>query len=352
MSFTLRQIKSHPIRLPESNRIKASNDEYFEAEQVAVGQRARVRARPAAAVGAPEGQRPKSHLPDSILDSKHRFSRIESGIALAGFAIIAATLAMSWISWDNDYAIVGDADTAYNYGLTGGIMMLVILLYALRKRIKFMSAWGDITYWYYIHFTLGIVSPVLIVLHTNFELRSVNASIAFVAVLLVVCSGFLGRYIYTRASYGVSFMEREMSSLEKMNAGGIFASKLPIIIDLEKRIVVFRDSMMNPPEGFVRIVMAVLTSNLRCRMFQAKTARQLEQVMQTIGRTEGWNEVLLRQRLEDEHGSMRTYISLIGNIITSQAFEKLAAKWRMLHVPILYLLALSVAAHVVAVHMY
>lgn len=348
MSFTLRQIKSHPILLPESNRIKASNDELFEEEQVAVGQSAGGGATAAAA--APP--RPVSHMPDSILDSKHRFSRIESGIALGGFAIIAATLGLSWLSWDNDYAIVGDADTAYDYGLIGGIMMLVILLYALRKRVKFMSNMGDITYWYYIHFTLGIVSPVLIVLHTNFELRSVNATVAFVAVLLVVCSGFLGRYIYTRASYGVSFMEKEMKALEKMNAGGIFTSKLPIIVDLEKRIIAFRDDILRAPEGVIRILNAALLSKVRCYLFQAKVNRQLIVVMQTIARTEGWNEVLFHQRLEEERGSMRAYIGLVGNIITSQGFEKLAAKWRLLHVPILYLLALSVAAHVVAVHMY
>lgn len=306
---------------------------------------------PAAAAGG--GKRADSHhLPDSILDSKHRFSRIESGIALAGFAVITATLGLSWFSWENDYAIVGDADTVYNYGLIGGIMMLVILLYALRKRLDFMKRLGDITYWYYIHFTLGIVSPVLIVLHTNFQLRSINATVAFVAVLLVVGSGFLGRYIYTRASYGVSYMEREMASLEKMNAGGIFTSKLPIVIDLEKRVMAFRDRTLQTPVGAVQIVSATITTGLRCRLFLVKASRDLGRIMRTIARTESWNDAVLQRRVEDEGRSLNAYMRLVRSIATAQAFEQLAAKWRLLHVPILYLLALAVAAHVIAVHMY
>lgn len=289
---------------------------------------------------------------ESILDARNRFNKMESMIALAGFGIIVSVLAFAWVSWDKDYAIVGDYDVAYNYGLTGGLMLLGILIYSLRKRVKFMRRMGDITYWYYAHFSLGIIAPVLIVLHTSFELRSVNATMAFIALLMVVCSGFLGRYIYTRASYGVQFLEREMKNLTEARDGGIFQNKQSAMLELEKSISGFCDWVVVPPNSVMKILSNLVSVKIRCHRFHKKVNRELSDTLASLMMTEKWTDSQLQIHHGEEQQSLADHMKLVASISVAQTFEKLAAKWRLLHVPILYLLALSVGAHVLAVHMY
>lgn len=420
MQFTLRQLKSQEIRLPEASRVRAFNDDVYEQEPTpeagsgqvssaaAFGQRAgeaatarsvhraaepaaepspapvtgavaepgaktnaaarqpRAKKKPApghtAAAEKPaatasgtmtrQEQAAATTSHESIFDNKQRFSRLESAIALSGFAIIAAALGWAWYSWDNDYALVGDADTAYNYGLTGGIMMLVILLYALRKRLPVMRRLGNITAWYYIHFTLGILAPVLIVLHTSFELRSVNATVAFIAMILVVSSGFLGRYIYTRASFGITYLEKALQSLREMDDGGIFDSKQAGMAELEQRIHGDADKLRRAPQSMRDAITAVCLARSRAMLIMRKHSGRLQHLVVDMASRELLTPAARDERYQQLSGRLRDYMRLTGNIALFQGFERLAAGWRLLHVPILYLLALSVAAHVVAVHMY
>src|SRR5712671_2956547 len=50
----------------------------------------------------------------------------------------------------------------YVLGIIGGSAMLVLLLYPLRKRIRWMSFMGSTKYWFQAHMVLGVVGPLLI----------------------------------------------------------------------------------------------------------------------------------------------------------------------------------------------
>jgi len=61
-------------------------------------------------------------------------------------------------------------DFGYYLGLVGALMMLSLLLFPLRKRIRFMQNWGRLPNWFRIHMMLGITGPLLILFHSNFRL--------------------------------------------------------------------------------------------------------------------------------------------------------------------------------------
>lgn len=289
---------------------------------------------------------------ESVFDSSDRFSKLESRVALSAFGFIVFVLSAAWFSWDEQYSIVGDADSAYNYGLVGGIMMLVILLYALRKRARGMRQMGDIRYWYYFHFILGIVGPVLIILHTSFDARSINGTVALFAMLLVVFSGFIGRYIYTRASYGLRTHELDLRTVQDHLAEGVLHNKLPALKNIETRVKAFTDIALEAPGSLDVVVRNIFSMGVRARWHYRALNRDLTRIMKNLARAEKWPAPALKTKLANERRLIHAHMMTAANIGKFQAFEKLAGRWRLLHVPLLYLLVLSGLAHVLAVHMY
>ena len=293
-----------------------------------------------------------SSIPDNLFDVKNRFSKIESRIALSAFAFIVFALAASWMSWNKDYAIVGNADTAYNYGLVGGIMMLLILIYALRKRLKMLRRIGDIKYWYYFHFIFGVVGPVLIVLHTSFSIRSINGGVALFAMFSIVFSGFIGRYIYTRASYGLRAVEQDLQVVTRQLEKGVLTYQIPAMAPIEQQLRAFSMSSLAAPRGFFRIITRILFLKHRAKLAYTGASQKMAKVIRAIAVKEKWTKSEYRERVQHEKRLISGHLVAVSGIASSRAFEKLAAKWRLLHVPILYILVLSGLAHVLAVHMY
>lgn len=82
-------------------------------------------------------------------------------------------------------------------GVLGTILMLSTLLYVVRKRSKRLSKVGSQKVWLEAHIFCGLVGPVFITLHSSFKFGGV-ISVAYWSMLLVVLSGFVGRYLYVR----------------------------------------------------------------------------------------------------------------------------------------------------------
>ncbi len=299
-----------------------------------------------------EEQIRENSVPDAMFEAKNKFSKIESKIALSAFAFIVFALAASWMAWDKDYAIVGNADVAYNYGLVGGLMMSVILIYALRKRSRLLRRMGDIKYWYYFHFIFGVVGPVLIVLHTSFGIRSINGGVALFAMFSIVFSGFIGRYIYTRVSYGLRAVEQDLKVVATQLDKGVLSYQIPPFKSIELQLREFSKNSLSAPRGFIGTILRIVFIKHRAKLVYASTSQGMASVLRTIAIKEKWTKSDYRQRVKKEKILIQGHLNAVSSIASSRAFEKLAARWRLLHVPILYVLVLSGLAHVLAVHMY
>ena len=347
----LNQLKNIRVSMPDSVRKKAANDLLFN-EQASGAED--IDKNDVMEPSGPDIDKTirENVLPDTVFDAKYRFTKIESRIALSAFAIIVFVLSAVWASWEQDYAIVGNADIAYYYGLVGGSMMLMILIYALRKRARFMRRIGDIRYWYYFHFMFGVVGPILIVLHTSFEIRSINGGVALFGMLSVVFSGFIGRYIYTRSSYGLRTLEHNLQTVHDQIERGVLNSKLPAVSLIENQIKTFSQQSLVTPNRLIPMLFRLILLKNKARLLNLTVSREVGNVMKTIAHREGWTDVILEQKIEQERRQVKRHLDIVANIATSRAFEKLGAQWRLLHVPVLYLLVLSGLAHVVAVHMY
>ncbi len=83
----------------------------------------------------------------------------------------------------------------HGFGVAGGAMLLLLLLYSVRKSNRLLRGAGPVGRWLDIHIYFGIFGPLLIILHTSFKVGGIVA-ISFWSMVAVALSGVLGRFLY------------------------------------------------------------------------------------------------------------------------------------------------------------
>ena len=85
----------------------------------------------------------------------------------------------------------------HSLGIIGFVMMLMTeTLYSLRKRSRSVK-WGRMSQWLQFHIFTGIVGPYMVLLHTSWKFNGI-AGVTTLFTIVIVISGFIGRYIFTR----------------------------------------------------------------------------------------------------------------------------------------------------------
>jgi hypothetical protein len=115
---------------------------------------------------------------------------------LALLAILAITV--GYVAVVNNAQTVPAASGALGHGLgiLGFVMMLMTeTLYSLRKRAR-SARWGRMAAWLQFHIFTGLVGPYLVLLHTSWQFNGL-AGVLTLFTIVIVASGFIGRYIYT-----------------------------------------------------------------------------------------------------------------------------------------------------------
>jgi Fe-S-cluster-containing hydrogenase component 2 len=93
-------------------------------------------------------------------------------------------------------------------GLIGASLMLIAAIYPIFRRIKLFRWMASNTMWFDFHLMAGTVGPMFIALHSALKLDT-WVSAAFWSMVIVVISGFLGRYLYTQIPELASGVELE-----------------------------------------------------------------------------------------------------------------------------------------------
>jgi hypothetical protein len=125
---------------------------------------------------------------------------------------ISATLVAGWFNRENAF-LAPSQGLGYGLGIAGASMIAAVLLYPLRKRIKFMRNWARLAHWFRWHMVFGCLGPTLVVVHARFDARSANGFMALASMLVVAASGIVGRYLYARIHRGLYGAKLEASEL-------------------------------------------------------------------------------------------------------------------------------------------
>ena len=245
-------------------------------------------------------------------------------------------------------------DIGYNLGLVGGLMMLSLLLYPLRKRVHFMGRWGSMRYWFAYHMVAGVVGPLLVLFHSTFRLGSMNGSVAFYAMILVAMSGLIGRFLYRHIHRGMDGHHLTMKEAEEDlrlctdDVRTVFA-EYP---EIEQRLRLFRDYAFAEIKPWLPRLRRFVTLKFTGHRLSRSVRDRLKRAMKRAKKEQKLTRYqrILTYRLAKEKTD--AFVDAVCSASQLTSWEKMFSMWHMIHIPFLYLLVVSGIVHVVAVHMY
>lgn len=289
--------------------------------------------------------------PNYFADNNDLRTKAESRTVFVVTSLILALIGFGWMNW-NAINFQADGDFTYNSGLIGGITMVVILLYAARKRIRLLRRAGNMEVWYYFHLLGGVLGPLIIVFHTGFTIKSINSGVALFTMITIVLSGLFGRYIYTRIGYSLHRKLLAIKESEKQLMDTLHSYDSPQSEEIERRLSNFALSCLTGPRSIVKLPMRLVAVRGAAAACYVKVSNDLSAMVKTIAKRDGLTAGEVKGRLNREKEQLREHINAVANIAHSHLFERVLVKWRILHIPLLYILVITGSFHVLAVHMY
>jgi hypothetical protein len=219
----------------------------------------------------------------------------------------------------------------HKLGILGSSMMLLMLLYSVRKRVSALRRAGPLSRWLDVHIFLGVFGPLLVVLHSGFKVQGLVA-LSFWSMVVVASSGVLGRYLYlqiprTRAGEALALAELEKQDVELterlrtgFGLGGAELGRIDALVSMPQRTGLLG--------GFARM----LVGHLRLRAELAGFARSCRGVPRPLYRE---FERVVRQK-----ALARRRILLWDRV------HELFHYWHVMHKPFALVMYLFMVVHV------
>jgi len=200
-----------------------------------------------------------------------------------------------------------------SFGIAGAVLLLLTLAYWLRKRIPFLSKRGSNKRWLEVHIFFGVLGPALITLHTSFKFNGI-ISVAYWSMLLVVLSGFVGRYLYVRIPRTLRGTELSLEEVRERAA------------DLKRRV-----HSAGLPPGLARELDAeAVRRGLRAALRFRGHLRSLKKELRLRG---------VGADVLDEMAALTTERAfLVHRLATLEQTKKLFDLWHVFHRPLVWLM--------------
>lgn len=272
---------------------------------------------------------------------------------LRAYALIGVFLIAGWLLRDQNL-VNPEHGTGYWLGIIGGSLMLSLLLYPLRKKVRFLHRLGSTRQWFRMHMILGLVGPLMVLYHCNFKLGSFNSRVALYCMLLVAISGIVGRHFYAaihRGLYGrkltLGDLQRELSNSAERSHG--LATLMPrLVARLDQLCEELQGNKVTNSLGIRRSLRWLLTHHF-VRLSLSWTARRELRLAAVRFEVVARDQKRLKRTTSR---FIRDYTKLMTRVAKFTVYERLFAIWHVLHLPIFFVMVLSALVHVLAVHMY
>lgn len=246
---------------------------------------------------------------------------IEPGVALLNVSFLAGS------------------EVALACGYVGTALMVLSMAYPLQRRFRWFSGTASNKFWLDVHLMTGTVGPLFIVLHSALRLDN-WVSIPFWSMIMVVGSGFLGRYFYTLVPSMLSGHELEVLHLqgrianlttEYPEAGRMAQS------EADARVQAARSG--TAPYGLFRLFFWFLWDDLTRRSRARGLRRQLKR--------------FAPRRVARELASTCDRLVMFERRASVGPRARMFLKpWKRVHVPFTFLLLVTMVLHIVLALLY
>ncbi len=275
-------------------------------------------------------------------------------ITTLGFTLFS--LLLLYMGWLNHSEAVWTAEAGWGYwlGIVGGSLMLMLLLYPMRKRLQFMNKWLTVKFWFRLHMVFGVMGPVLIMMHSSFHIGSLNGQVALYSMLLVAISGLFGRYFYTRIHYGLYGKKATFSSLHADSKE--LKKKLGPLFELQPRakemLKQYEKLVTEAPRGPFSSARHWVKMRFMSARIYPTVMRDLNKKLLAAGHLKGWDKAKVRRKQLRIRSMLLAHRSILKQILELHFYERIFAIWHLLHMPLFIMMVITGFVHVYAVHAY
>lgn len=274
-------------------------------------------------------------------------------IAVLPYGLLFGVVWLAWWFSQQGYFRAGD-DVGYWLGVAGASMMLLLFSYPLRKYFRFMHRWGKVKWWFLVHMALGVLGPLLILLHSTFRVGSLNAGVALYSMVVVALSGIVGRFIYVRIHHGLHGNRASLAALQSdaQLEHDQTHSKLSFAPDAEAVLQAFEDDALsesNKWSGWFRPLLVLPWKRFRV---ERACVHEIRSCLIQLRNNGALNEQQYQALEQEALDLVRHYLQTVVRVAQFAAYERLFAMWHVAHVPFVYSLVISAVIHVLAVHAY
>ena len=266
---------------------------------------------------------------------------------------IAILVATGWRARELEL-LSAETGPGYALGVVGGVLIMSLLLYPLRKRWSRLRDYGSLSRWFRVHMVLGVIGPVCILFHANFSFGSTNSNVALVSMLTVVASGVAGRYLYAKVHSGL--YGRRLTLQELRDALALDRNALTSVITTSPSVIAALsdiDAELNEQAGgLVEAWRRGRRATQRARALRWALKRELPAVVAQAAET---RRVGVFERVRADwivRTRTRRYVRAVRATALFAVYERVLSAWHFLHVPLFVVLLLAGLVHVVAVHAY
>ncbi len=291
---------------------------------------------------------------DTNVDIQKLHLSLVERIAAPIFSVfIGLLLYWGWTNRD-EYLITPEWGAGYWLGLVGGVIFLLIFLYPLRKKVRWMRNAGSVRIWFNLHMMMGIIAPVMVAFHSNFNLGATNSNIALYSMLLVVVSGIAGRYIYAQIHYGLFGSLTQPDELIAINLAtrnklGHTFGLAPVI---EQKIKAFETYVTEPSPGLLAFIPRKIFIGVSTWITYFTLRQRLKRILDKQASNKGWSTAEKDRLYHESCELIDILLSAIRKIAVFTFYQKLFHNWHLIHVVFFSMLVITGLVHVLAVHMY
>lgn len=267
------------------------------------------------------------------------------------WTLIVILVALAWFVVTKKPYTAGD-DIGYNLGLVGGIMMLMLLVYSLRKRAGFMKHTGPVRHFFAFHMFLGVTGPILVLFHSTFKIGSLNSRIALYSMLLVAGSGLVGRFVYRHIHQGLYGRERTVAEAEQQlhESAESVQSIFSLAPSVETKLESFREYAMARLEGALPRAWRFMTMRFRGHRLARAARKEIWHALEQTAREKNWPRDELAAQKKAASEKIFGFVEAVCDAARHATWVRLFALWHVVHVPFLYLLIITGIVHVIAVN--
>ncbi len=210
-------------------------------------------------------------------------------------------------------------------GIAGTLFLFSTLAYLARRRVKRLAKVGSVSHWLEVHIFCGVFGPILITFHTSFKFNGI-VSVAFWSMVLVMLSGFIGRYLYVRIPKTIRGDELSRAELEERAAelkARLAETTLPVPL-----------CMRIEEEERILLATAAAPWTLRGRIRETLQARRRAALLRHDIRVSGLN----RHLLHDALGIAHERALILRRLARLERTRHLFQLWHVFHRPLVWVM--------------